>query len=193
MSTKASNRAAAIRQQKKTQFSKPAPATHRKNMMIVGALVTIGLLSYLFGRGLADQPVASAVTVSTSTAAGRATNGVASATGDIVIPISDVASGQAKYFRYVASNRTAMRFFVIKSSDGVYRAALDACDVCYQHKRGYQQMGDDMVCRQCGRHFPSKLVNEVTGGCNPVAVARTIAGSNVLIRAADLETLNTYF
>ena len=191
MSTKASN-SAATRHQKKAQFSEPTAGTHRKNMIIMGALAMIGLLSYLFGRGLADQPEASAVTVS-SAAAESSANEAASASGDIVIPVSDVASGGAKYFRYVASDKTAMRFFVIQSSDGVYRAALDACDVCYQHKRGYQQVGDDMVCRQCGRHFPSKLVNEVTGGCNPVAVARTIAGSNILIKAADLENLKTYF
>lgn len=191
MSTKPSNRPAINRQQKKAQFSKPAAKSPKRNLLIIGALAMIGLLSYFFGLG--DQPEAPAVTVSASSTGGSPPNGGAAASGDIVIPLLDVASVQAKYFNYVASDKTAMRFFVIKSSDGVYRAALDACDVCYRHKKGYQQVGDDMVCRKCGQHFPSKLVNEVTGGCNPVALARSVAGGNLLIKAAGLESLKTYF
>lgn len=185
---------AASRQQKKSQFTKPvAQKPFKKHAIILGALVMIGLLSYFFGRGLADQPEAAAVTVSASSPAGGQGNAGASQSGEIAIPIADLGSGQAKFFNYVASDKTAMRFFVIKSSDGVYRAALDACDVCYRHKKGYQHSGDDMVCRKCGQRFPSKLVNEVTGGCNPVALARAVAGGNLLIKAADLENLKTYF
>lgn len=194
MSTKPASQAASSRQKKRSQFSKPAAKkTYKKNATILGALLMIGLLSYFFGRGLADQPEATAITVSPSSTDGNAASGGASASGEISIPISDLGSGQAKYFNYVASNKTAMRFFVIKSSDGVYRAALDACDVCYRHKKGYQHVGDDMVCRKCGQRFPSKLVNEVTGGCNPVALARAVSGGNLLIKAADLENLKTYF
>lgn len=194
MSTKPSSRAVSSRQQKKSQFSKPAAKkAYKKNAIILGALAMIGLLSYFFGRGLADQPEAVAITVSATSTGGNAESSGPSRSGEISIPTSDLGSGQAKYFNYVASDKTAMRFFVIKSSDGVYRAALDACDVCYKHKKGYQHMGDDMVCRKCGQRFPSKLVNEVTGGCNPVALARTVSGGNLLIKAADLENLKTYF
>ncbi len=153
----------------------------------------IGLLSYLFGRGLADQPAAAAITVSAPGTGGKTASDGAPVSGDISIPLSDVSSGKAAFFNYVASNKTQMRFFVIKSSDGVYRAALDTCDVCYRHKKGYQQVGDDMVCRKCGQHFPSNLVNDVTGGCNPVALTRTVAGGNLLIKAADLESMTSYF
>jgi hypothetical protein len=64
---------------------------------------------------------------------------------NILIPISDVNNGKAKFFDYTASNKTSVRFFVIKSSDGVYRAALDACDVCYAAKKGYYQDGPPVV------------------------------------------------
>jgi len=192
MSTKLSNRPAS-RQQKKAQFSKPAAKSHKKNIVIVGALAMIGLLSYLFGRGLTDQPAAAAITVSASSTGGQPASDGAPASGDISIPISDVSSGKAVFFNYVASDKTPMRFFVLKSSDGVHRAALDTCDVCYRHKKGYQQVGDDMVCRKCGQHFPSKLVNDVTGGCNPVALTRTVAGGNLLIKTADLESMKGYF
>jgi uncharacterized membrane protein len=192
MSTKSSNRPAS-RQQKKAQFSKPAAKSHKKNIAIIGALATIGLFSYFSGRGLTDQPQTAAVTVSASTSGAGAASDGAPVSEDISIPISTVSSGKAMFFNYIASDKTPVRFFVIKSSDGVYRAALDSCDVCYRHKKGYQQAGDDMVCRKCGQHFPSNLVNDVTGGCNPVALTRTVAGGNLLIKAADLESMKTYF
>jgi len=192
MSTKPSNRPAS-RQQKKAQFSKPAAKSHKKNIAIIGALATIGLFSYFAGRGLTDQPQTAAVTVSASSAGAGAAGDGAPVSEDISIPISTVSSGKAMFFNYIASDKTPVRFFVIKSSDGVYRAALDSCDVCYRHKKGYQQAGDDMVCRKCGQHFPSNLVNDVTGGCNPVALTRTVVGGNLLIKAADLESMKTYF
>lgn len=103
------------------------------------------------------------------------------------IPLSEVSDGNAKFYQYKASDNKIVRFFVIKSSDGVYRAAADACDVCFRDKKGYHQEGDDMVCNKCGRHFPSAAVNEVTGGCNPDGIPRTIQGSDLVIQTAELE------
>jgi uncharacterized membrane protein len=65
--------------------------------------------------------------------------------GVVRIPLADVSDGRARFCNYRASNGKAVRFFVIKSSDGVYRAAADACDVCYRSNLGYHQEGDDML------------------------------------------------
>lgn len=112
---------------------------------------------------------------------------------EVRIPLSEVSDGNAKFYQYKASNNRLVRFFVIKSSDGVYRAAADACDVCFRGKKGYYQQGDDMVCRKCGRHFPSAAVNEVTGGCNPDGIPRAIQGSNLVIQTAELEQRTVLF
>jgi uncharacterized membrane protein len=111
----------------------------------------------------------------------------------VTIPTSEIDSGQAKFYDYKAADNKTVRFFVMKSSDGVYRAALDTCDECYQAKKGYFQRGDDMVCRKCGRHFPSTKINEVSGGCNPVGLRRTVADGKVVIAASDLEAGKSYF
>ena len=79
-----------------------------------------------------------------------------------------------------------MRYFIIKSSDGVVRAAFDACDVCWESGKGYKQNGDFMVCQNCGRRFQSTKVNVVTGGCNPSALSRTIRDGKVVITAQVL-------
>jgi uncharacterized membrane protein len=81
----------------------------------------------------------------------------------------------------------------MRSSDGVYRAAFDACDECFHAKQGYFQDGDDMVCRKCGRHFRSTKINEVSGGCNPIGVSRVVADGQLMISARDLESGAAYF
>jgi uncharacterized membrane protein len=81
----------------------------------------------------------------------------------------------------------------MKSSDGVYRAALDACDVCFASKRGYRQEGDDMVCNNCGNHFHSAQINEVKGGCNPVGLERKVNGDRLSLSAKELEDGASYF
>jgi uncharacterized membrane protein len=163
--------------------------------MVFTALLAVAL--YLVLGGNNDKPGSTSIVATNASAttanATRAQNASASETGDVVIPISDVSNGKAKFFDFTASDKRPVRFFVIKSSDGVYRAALDACDVCYAAKKGYYQDGDNMVCKKCGRDFPSALVNEVTGGCNPIGVPRTVDGDNLVIKAKELESRSSFF
>jgi len=123
-----------------------------------------------------------------------ATNAPSSApdSRDIRISISAL-SGTAKFFDYKLPDNKPIRFFAIKSSDGAYRAALDACDTCYHAKKGYHQEGDDMICNNCGLHFHSAQINEVHGGCNPVGLPRTIEGNQLVIKASELESRGGYF
>jgi uncharacterized membrane protein len=147
--------------------------------------------------GINDQPPSTNVRAMNPTSphpaqpAGRNTDTPVAA--DIRIPLSEIENGKAKFFDYTTSDNRSVRFFAIKSSDGVYRAALDACDVCYAAKKGYYQDGDNMICKKCSRQFPSALVNEVHGGCNPIGLPRAIDGDTLVIKASELESRKTYF
>jgi len=102
--------------------------------------------------------------------------------------------GQARHFEYTdADSHATISYFILKSTDGVIRAAFDACDVCWRAGKGYFQEGSAMVCRNCGRKFESVLVNEVQGGCNPAPLKRTIEGDQVVIHVEDLKKGSTYF
>ncbi|MCK5560200.1 MAG: DUF2318 domain-containing protein [Thermoplasmata archaeon] len=111
---------------------------------------------------------------------------------EISIPVSEVNDGDAHYYSY-DSNGVKIRYFVLKSSDGVIRAAFDTCDVCYKEKKGYRQEGDDMVCNNCGQRFASVKINEEKGGCNPAPLDRTIDGNDVVIKISDIENGRKYF
>lgn len=126
-----------------------------------------------------------------SVAAPAAKNTVA-ATGLVSYPISLFDDGKARHFDFQDGNKT-IRYFVIKSSDGVVRAAFDACDVCWPAGKGYYQEGDAMVCRNCGRRFASNLVNEVQGGCNPAPLKRTVENGMLVIHPNDIRTGASYF
>lgn len=115
----------------------------------------------------------------------------------ITFPTALFADGKAKHFQYKVESKSGknltVRYFILKSSDGVIRAAFDACDVCWPEGKGYFQKGDFMVCRNCGRRFASVRINEVQGGCNPVPLMREIHGDKVVIKVKDLLAGARYF
>ncbi len=100
--------------------------------------------------------------------------------------------GKARHFSYTAGKQT-IHYFILKSADGVIRAAFDACDVCWPAGKGYVQQGDQMICRNCGRQFDSVRINEVKGGCNPAPLNRRIEGDRLIIQKADILDGLRYF
>jgi len=103
------------------------------------------------------------------------------------------SDGKAHHFTYKAGEGSGIRYFILKSSDGIIRAAFDACDVCWAENKGYSQKGDSMTCNNCGKRFPSARINEVHGGCNPAPLNRTIENGNVIIQVTDLLQGKRYF
>ena len=112
--------------------------------------------------------------------------------GRVVIPVADVDDGQAHYYSYALPG-SEVKFFLLKSSDGVIRAAFDACDVCFREGKGYSQEGDFMVCDNCGQRFHSVRINEVEGGCNPAPLLRSVENNNVVIAERDILAGAGYF
>ena len=111
----------------------------------------------------------------------------------IAYPVELFNDGKARFFQHKASDGVTTKYFILRSSDGVIRAAFDACDVCWPQGKGYYQDGDSMVCRNCGRRFASIRVNEVTGGCNPGSLAQQVVGGKVLIQIKDILEGEKYF
>jgi uncharacterized membrane protein len=126
----------------------------------------------------------------------KAANTAASvmATNDPVVtyPVSLFSDGNARHFEHTYNDIT-IRYFVLKSSDGIIRSAFDACDVCWPAGKGYYQESDSMVCSNCGRRFVSTLINEVKGGCNPAPLNRKIRDRQLTIHLEDIVKGKQYF
>lgn len=103
----------------------------------------------------------------------------------VVIPLSDLYD-QVKFMEY-ESNGVNIRYFVVLGSDGQPRTAFDACDVCGGSK-GYEQLGDDIKCRNCGREFSiDGLGSKNKGyGCWPSYLGHRIDEDNLLIKKSDI-------
>jgi uncharacterized membrane protein len=111
----------------------------------------------------------------------------------ITYPVSQFSDGKAKFFQLKTVSGKTIRYFIVRSSDGVIRAAFDACDVCWPSGKGYYQEGNVMVCRNCGRRFSTPQVNVITGGCNPAALNRQIGKTQVTFQVKDILAGQPYF
>jgi hypothetical protein len=93
-----------------------------------------------------------------------------------------------KWYEY-NSNGVDIRFFCGRSSDDEIHVAFDACDVCYEYKKGYSQDKSLMVCNACRKTFPIKAVGteNKAGGCWPSYLPMKIEDDKIIILISDLE------
>jgi uncharacterized membrane protein len=110
---------------------------------------------------------------------------LALAGGEVRIPAAAAADGAARFYS-VALDGVEVSFFVLTTPDGVTRTAFDACDVCFAAKKGYEQDGPDMICKNCGLRFRGDLVGEVKGGCNPSPLAHAVQDGMLVISETAL-------
>jgi uncharacterized membrane protein len=105
----------------------------------------------------------------------------------VSIPLDDL-SDQAQFFEYV-DNGVKIKYFAVLGSDGEVRTAFDACDVCGGSK-GYEQVGTDIKCRNCGKVFKiDGLGSKNKGyGCWPSFLPHTVNDGQVIIQASDLQS-----
>lgn len=190
MSKKKVSTKAQRRQQKKDQIVSQPQSQTSKALIVPGILaaivvaVGVWLVMGLLPGGNAPQPssIATAPVASTPSSATQ-----------VQYATALFSDGKARHYEHRATDKITVRYFILKSSDGVIRAAFDACDVCWPAGKGYYQEGDHMVCRNCGRRFASVLVNEVQGGCNPAPLKRAIQGDQLVIELKDLLEGQRYF
>jgi uncharacterized membrane protein len=147
--------------------------------VVCSALIIGGGIYYATYDRVETSPVAASFTAENSAS-------------KVSLPANLFADGKARHFEHVAGE-FKIKYFVLKSSDGVIRAAFDACDVCWPAGKGYYQEGDYMVCRNCSRRFASVLVNEVKGGCNPAPLNRRVDNGKVIIEVKDILEGRQYF
>ena len=121
-----------------------------------------------------------------STSAGKNGGLITPTNGKLEIPVAGISDGKAHHFQVKAEDGTMVTFFVLKSADGILRAAIDACDVCYRSGLGYYKDGDNMVCKNCGQKFASNKINVIKGGCNPAPLNRTVIGDKLVINMRDI-------
>lgn len=109
-----------------------------------------------------------------------------SADKEIRIPLSTITS--KANFLSENINGIKVQYIVVKAQDGSIRTAMNACDVCFKQHKGYKQVGNDLVCNNCGKSFDiNQIGTENKGsGCWPSYLPNRIDGDYVVISKDDL-------
>ena len=111
----------------------------------------------------------------------------------IAISLSEIDNA-ASFFTY-KSDGADITYFILEDTTGDIHAAFDACDVCYDAKKGYVKDGDEMKCLNCGLTFPIAEIGTSNngGGCWPSYLPITIKDDNIIINKSDLESKKFMF
>lgn len=115
--------------------------------------------------------------------------------GEIELSASLFNDNQARFYNVAMPSGKTIYFFVVKDRNGIYRAAANACAVCFKTYKGFRQEGDEIVCNNCGNRYPIEKIATEKGGCNPGPVSPNLQVENgrIIIRQADLEKVLNLF
>jgi high-affinity iron transporter len=102
--------------------------------------------------------------------------------GVVRIPLSTVNDGMLHRFS-IQSDGTTVRIIAIQRPDQSIAIAFDACRIC--GSQGYYQSGRNVMCKNCASAINIPTVGQ-TGGCNPIPLASSVQGEQIVIAADNL-------
>ena len=105
------------------------------------------------------------------------------------IPVVQVSDGNLHRFSLEADGST-VRVIVIARPDKSLAVAFDACQIC--GPQGYYQKGPNVICRHCSSAIVIPSIG-TRGGCNPVPLASSIEGADLVIPATALSGGKRWF
>ncbi len=113
--------------------------------------------------------------------------------GTVTLLVAKLADGKVHFYKFEDGGKE-ITFFAAKASDGSIKTAFDACDSCFKSKKGYEQQGDKMNCKNCNQKFAiNRLGPNATGGCNPGYLPHQENGNSITISVNDLKGGARYF
>lgn len=115
--------------------------------------------------------------------------------GEARLSASIFNDNQAHFYNAKTASGKTIYFFAVKDSNGIYRAAANACAVCFKTYKGFHQEGNEIVCNNCGNRYPIEKIATEKGGCNPGPINPDLAFENgeIIIKQADLEKVSNLF
>lgn len=103
--------------------------------------------------------------------------------------------GVAKFYNVKMPTGKIIYFFAVKDQFGIYRAAANACEVCYGQRKGFRREGNKIICNNCGNAYPLEKIATEKGGCNPGPINPNLKVINdkINITQAELEQVSDLF
>lgn len=113
----------------------------------------------------------------------------------VILNASDIDVDGFHYYNTELPNGKVVYYFVVKDKNGVYRAAANACQVCFDARLGFKKEGDFMTCDACGNKYPLAKIATEKGGCNPAPINPNLKNENgkIKITLSELEKIANLF
>ena len=168
-------------------------------LIIVGVIIVSGLAISYFSPKDQNTPVKAqanqAPLLPQIRFIGEKGEKVALENGEIKLAAEVFGDNQARFYNVAMPNGKTIYFFVVKDKQGIYRAAANACQVCYGAGKGYHQEGEEIVCNNCGNRYPIERIATEKGGCNPGPINPNLEVRNgeIIIKQIDLEQVSDLF
>ncbi|MBL7156366.1 MAG: DUF2318 domain-containing protein [Candidatus Pacebacteria bacterium] len=115
--------------------------------------------------------------------------------GKVILAEESFENTEANFYNTKLSNGKTVYYFVVRDKQGIFRAAANACQVCFDSRTGFRQQGDYMVCNTCGNKYPLEKIATEKGGCNPGPINPNleVANGKVMIQEKDLQEVAYFF
>ena len=115
--------------------------------------------------------------------------------GAVQLEESSFNGNTANYYNVELSDGAVVYFFVLRDKQGTFRAAANACQICFDDRKGFRQQGDYMVCNTCGNKYPLAKIATEKGGCNPGPINPNleVKDGKVIIDETDLQEVEFFF
>lgn len=105
------------------------------------------------------------------------------------VPAHNLELGHLHKFSYHGPD-AEVRFMIVKRAEDDFAVALDACAIC--PPVGYRQEGDTIICENCNAPINLATIG-MAGGCNPIPLAFSLEGDDVVVNLGDLQVAQARF
>lgn len=161
-------------------------------VILTGALALIGggfWLAKKPSQGSLNQVASPVLATNSINFLGEKGENVSLSNEEIRLKTSIFNDNQARFYNVKMTSGKTIYFFVVKDRNGIYRAAANACAVCFKTYKGFYQEGNEIVCNNCGNRYPIEKIATEKGGCNPGPINPNLETENgeIIIKKADLE------
>ena len=114
----------------------------------------------------------------------------------ILIAEAEVSDGKMHSFNYFSEkDNKNIYFFIVQASDGSYRAAANACEVCFGARKGFSQVGNLIRCENCRVTYSKDTIALEKGGCNPGPIDKNVMveDGQLVLNLSDVEAVAYLF
>ena len=106
--------------------------------------------------------------------------------GLLQLQVGDLGPNQVRFYRFLNSGNQEVKFFVGRDGAGNLQVAYDAAESDYKRKRGFRHQGEWLVNNKCETAIRLKDVASGRGGCAPVPLKYSLAGTSLTLTESDI-------